>query len=295
MQRINLFPNPVFAGPLTDISHWGDANGTVRDNALHVTGRNGGYGFNVTVPFNVPLVLSMRVDASEDNVAGVMIVQTTDKPSINNMVFSQRFKLGISDVLCRFTVPSHGFRFEVNPNGIRDIAVSNVLIERADTYDPAVGGGGEVSSLLHRRHHATRLTPRTGMVMVDDGHEPMHAPILDHHLVGRPLGGYHDHSEQARDEILGQRLCERHRRHYLDESVWRHHGKPTCRLRVDCHRCRSDVNVLFRQVRQSDRHRDEYSHLHVGRVSGEQDPARRHRIFHRGHDAARLTPLGVVA
>nr|DAL82875.1 MAG TPA: hypothetical protein [Caudoviricetes sp.] len=141
MQRINLFPNPVFAGPLTGIYHWGDANGTVRDNALHVTGRNGGYGFNVAVPFNVPLVLSMRVDASEDNVAGVMGMQTTGKPGVNNMVFFQRFKRGISDVLCRFTVPSHGFRFEVNPNGIRDVAISNVLIERADTYDPAVGGG----------------------------------------------------------------------------------------------------------------------------------------------------------
>lgn len=56
-----------------------------------------------------------------------------------------------------------------------------------------------------------------------------------------------------------------------------------------------DVNELFRQVRQSDRHSDEYAHLHVGRVSGEQDPARRHRIFRRGYDAARLTPLGVVA
>lgn len=141
MQRINLFPNPVFAGPLTGVSNWGDANGTVRDNALHVTGRNGGYGFNVAVPFNVPLVLLMRVDASEDNVAGVMVVQTTDKPNISNMLVSRRFKRGISYVLCRFTVPSHGFRFEVNPNGIRDVAVSNVLIERADTYDPAVRGG----------------------------------------------------------------------------------------------------------------------------------------------------------
>lgn len=36
--------------------------------------------------------------------------------------------------------PPHGFRFEVNPYGIRDVAVSNVLIERADTYDAAVGG-----------------------------------------------------------------------------------------------------------------------------------------------------------
>lgn len=293
MQRINLFPNPVFAGPLTHTSKWGDSNGTVRDNALHVTGTRGGYGFNVAVPFNVPLVLSMRVDASEDNVAGMMLIQTTDKPDVNNMVFSQRLKRGISDVLCRFTIPSHGFRFEVNPNGIRDVAVSNVLIERADTYDPAVGGGA--SALLHGGYDAARIGASVGRVVSDDGHKPMHETILDHHPVGRPLGGYHDHSEQARDEISGQRLCERHRRHYLDESVWRPQCKPTCQLRVDRQLGRSDVNVLFRQVRQSDRHRDEDSHLHVGRVSGEQDPARRHQIFHREYDAARLTLLGVVA
>lgn len=152
MQRINLFPNPVFAGPLTNSSRWGDANGKVRDNALHVTGTRGGYGFNVAVPFNVPLVLSMRVDASEDNVAGMMVIQTTDKPDVNNMLGSQRFKRGISDYLCRFTVPSHGFRFEVNPNGIRDVAVLNVLIERADTYDNAVGGGILASSPATRCH-----------------------------------------------------------------------------------------------------------------------------------------------
>lgn len=293
MQRINLFPNPVFAGPLTNTSHWGDANGMVRDNALHVTGSNGGFGFNVAVPFNVPLVLSMRVDASEDNVAGIMVIQTTDKPAINNMLFSQRLKRGISDVLCRFTVPSYGFRFEVNPNGIRDVAVSNVLIERADTYDTAVGGGA--SGLLHGGHDATRIGASVGRVMPDDGHEPMHEPILDHRPESRQVGGYHDHPEHARDEILGQRLCERHRRHYLDEIVWRHHGKPTCQLRVDRQRCRSDVNVLFRQVRQSDRHRDRYSHLHMGRISGEQGSARQHQIFHRGYDAARLTLMGVVA
>lgn len=292
MQRINLFPNPVFAGPLTNIARWGDANGTVRDNALHVTGRSGGYGFNVNVPFNVPLVLSMRADASEDNVAGMAIIQTSDRPDVNQFLVSEQFKRGISDVLYRFKITDHQLRFEIHPNGIRDIAVSNVLIERADTYDPAVGGA---SGLLLRRHHATRLTPRTGRVMPDDGHEPMHETNLDHHLVGRPVGGYLDHSEQARDEILGQRLCERHRRHYLDERVWRHQCKPTCQLRASRQRCRSDVNVLFRQVRQSDRHRDQYAHLHVGRVSGEQDHARRHRIFHREYDAARLTPLGVMA
>ena len=170
MQRINLFPNPVFAGPLTNTSRWGDANGTVRDNALHITGTRGGYGFNVAVPFNVPLLLSMRVDASDDNVAGLMLIQTTDKASVNNMLSSQKLKQGISDVLCRFTVPSHGFRFEVNPYGIRDVAVSNVLIERADTYDAAVGGG---SGLLRRADHTVLRR-----VTADEDQEPLRRSAL---------------------------------------------------------------------------------------------------------------------
>lgn len=171
--------------------------------------------------------------------------------------------------------------------------MSDILIERADTYDTAVGGGA--SGLLLGGHDAARLTPRTGRVMPDDGNEPMHEPILDHRHESRQVGGYHEYSEQARDEILCQCLYERHRRHYLDERVWRPHCKPTCQLRANRQRCRSDVNELFRQVRQPDRHRDQYAHLHVGRISGEQDPARQHRIFHRGHDAARLTLTGVVA
>lgn len=172
------------------------------------------------------------------------------------------------------------------------ILIRDILLESKSTYDTAIGGA---SGLLHRRHHAARLTPRTGTVMPDDGHEPMHEPILDHRPENRQVGGYHDHSEQARDEILGQRLCVRHRRHYLDERVWRRQCEPTCRLRANRQRYQCDVNELFRQVRQSDRHRDQYAHLHVGRISGEQDPARRHRIFRRGQHAARLTLLGVMA
>ena len=173
------------------------------------------------------------------------------------------------------------------------ILIRNILLESKSTYDTAVGGGA--SGLLHGRHHANSVGASVGRVMPDDGHEPMHEPILDHHLASRRVGEYHDHSEQARDEISGQRLCERHRRHYLDELVWPHQCKPTCQLRVGRQQCQSDVNVLFRRVRQSDRHRDEYAHLHVGRVSGEQDSARQHQIFHRGQHAARLTLLGVVA
>lgn len=171
--------------------------------------------------------------------------------------------------------------------------IRDILLESKSTYDTAVGGGA--SGLLHGGHDATRIGASVGRVMSDDGHEPMHEPILGHHPESRQVGGYHDHSEQARDEIFGQRLCERHRRHYLDESVWRHQCKPTCQLRVDRQRSRSDVNVLFRQVRQSDRHRDKHSLMLVRRIPGEQGLARRPQLFRRGYDAARLTLMGVMA
>lgn len=226
MQRINLFPNPVFAGPLTNISSWGGANGTVRDNALHVTGTRGGYGFNVAVPFNVPLVLSMRVDASDDNVAGLMLIQTTDKPDVNNMVVSQRLKRGISDVLCRFTVPSHGFRFEVNPNGIRDVAVSNVLIERADTYDPAVGG--VASGLLHGRHDAARIGASVGRVVSDDDNELAQASERGH-------------------RIWRMERCDRHRERGRDENLL--HRQLRIALPLSKHERDQDHNVLVRRCR----------------------------------------------
>lgn len=293
MQRINLFPNPVFAGPLTGISHWGGANGTVRDNAVHITGANGGYGFNVAVPFNVPLVLSMRVNASEDNVAGLMIIQTTDKPEINNMLGSQRFKRGISDVLHRFTVTSHGFRFEVNPNGIRDVAVSNVLIERADTYDIAVGGA---SGLLLGGHDAAQLT-QAELVMPDDGHEYHQQSESHDHSESRHVDEDNQHPAQGRHGILLQCLSARQWR-FRQGGLLRGRGnklRSTCQLQHYSFEQIPDRHVLQRRVRQSDRHRDRHAPLHVGRISGKQDPARQHQLFRRGQHAARLTLLGVTA
>lgn len=172
--------------------------------------------------------------------------------------------------------------------------MSDILIERADTYGTAVGGGA--SGLLLRRHDATRIGASVGRVMSDDNHEPMHEPNLDHHLESQRLGASHDRSEREIYDILGQFRYERHRRHCLDyRNTGRIQRTPTCQLHDVRRQFQSAISELFRQVRQSDRHRDKYTHLHVGRVSGEQDPARRHRIFHRGYDAARLTPLGVVA
>ncbi|AUE03542.1 Hypothetical protein BB215W447A_1534 [Bifidobacterium breve] len=280
MQRINYFPNPNFIPTGAHSSANGkDISKYFVDHTFANTSGN-----DIDLPFQdydvgVEHVCTVRVKADSSNGRKLAVWGTSCLAVASSGGTGVKTIRFVATQLARLSVPS-------------GVTIDGLCVERADTYDPAVGG---VSSLLLRRHHATRLTPRTGTVMPDDGHEPMHEPILDHHPVGRPLGGYHDHSDQARDEILGQRLCERHRRHYLDERVWRHQCKPTCQLRASRQRCRSDVNVLFRQVRQSDRHRDEYAHLHVGRVSGEQDPARRHRIFHRGYDAARLTLLGVMA
>ena len=284
--RVNMYPNPRFSPDGASTGAWGIdyANDMPGDGTLRPSHSQGFDELHVPeLDPGAEYVFSVR---SENGRGSVILV-------IGERYSSRTVPDGNGMIVLRLTAPATGSpktnRVVFSNQGV----YSQPQLELASTYDAALGGG--VSSLLLRRHHATRLTPRTGTVMPDDGNESMHETILDHHPVGRPLGGYHDHSEQARDEISGQRLCERHRRHYLDESVWRPQCKPTCHLRATRQRCRSDVNVLFRQVRQSDRHRDAYSHLHVGRVSGEQDPARRHRIFHRGHDAARLTPLGVVA
>ena len=284
--RVNMYPNPRFSPDGASTGAWGIdyANDMPGDGTLRPSHSQGFDELHVPeLDPGAEYVFSVR---SENGRGSVILV-------IGERYSSRTVPDGNGMIVLRLTAPATGSQKTNRVVFSNQGVYSQPQLELASTYDAALGGG--VSSLLLRRHHATRLTPRTGTVMPDDGNEPMHETILDHHPVGRPLGGYHDHSEQARDEISGQRLCERRRRHYLDESVWRPQCKPTCQLRVDRQLGRSDVNVLFRQVRQSDRHRDEYSHLHVGRVSGEQDPARRHRIFHREYDAARLTLTGVVA
>lgn len=284
--RVNIYPNPRFSPDGASTGAWGIdyANDMPGDGTLRPSHSQGFDELHVPeLDPGAEYVFSAR---SENGKGSVILV-------IGERNSSRTVPDGNGMIVIRLTTPATGSQKKNRVVFSNQGVYSQPQFELASTYDAALGGG--VSSLLLRRHHATRLTPRTGTVMPDDGNEPMHETILDHHPVGRPLGGYHDHSEQARDEISGQRLCERRRRHYLDESVWRPQCKPTCQLRVDRQLGRSDVNVLFRQVRQSDRRRDEYSHLHVGRVSGEQDPARRHRIFHREYDAARLTLTGVVA
>lgn len=281
MQRINLWLNPKFDPTgFHVVKKGGDISKYMTGGTLANT--RGDY---IDLPFacevGVEYVCTFRIVSNDTTKRiGIFSGSTSEYPSAQT----------VGKHTIRFTSIANDTRLGV-PSGM---AISELSVEAADTYDAALGGGA--SGLLHRRHHATRLTPRTGTVVPDDGHEPMRETILDHHLKSRQVDEYHDRPEQDRDEILDQCLCERHRRHDLDNrSGWRHQRKPTYRIHDDLQQSQSCVNELFRQVRQSDRYSDRYAPLHVCRLSGEQDPARQHRIFHRGHDAARLTLMGVMA
>lgn len=295
MQRINLFTNPNFTGPFADVNISGEAKASYNTNTkqLNIYGNNGGYGFNLTVPKNAALVFACFLWTEHDKNPKPLTVYSLE-PSDNKAIANATVSQNANNLLLRFNSTDSGrIRVEFYPNGT-DANIANPILELADTYDKAVGGGA--SSLLLRRHDAARIEASVGRVMSDDDNEPMHETNLDHHLESQQLGASHDRSERERDDILGQFRCERHRRHCL---VYRNTGRiqrtPTCQLHDVRRQFQSAISELFRQVRQSDRHRDKYTHLHVGRVSVEQDPARRHRIFRRGYDAARLTPLGVMA
>lgn len=282
MQRINLWPNPKFDPTgFHVVKKGGDISKYMTGGTLANT-----RGEYIDLPFacevGVEYVCTCRIVSNNttNKSIGIFFGGTVKYPSAHT----------VGKYTIRFTSTANDTRLAI-PSGI---AISELSVEAADTYDAALGGGA--SGLLLGGHDATRLRRFVGRVMSDDGHEPMHEPILDHHPESRQVGEYHDPSEREWGDISDQRRGERHRRHYLDNrSGWRHQRKTTCQLQDDHQQFPSDINELSRQVRQSDRHSDEHAHLHVGRIPGEQDPARQHRIFRRGYDATRLILMGVVA
>lgn len=294
MQRINYFTNPNFTGPFADVNISGEVKALYNADTkqLNIYGNNGGYGFNLTVPKNAALVFACFLWTEHDKNPKPLTVYSLESSDTKPIAYAT-VSQNANNLLLRFNSTGSGrIRVEFYPNGSA-ANIANPILELADTYDKAVGGA---SGLLLRRHDAMRIGASVGRVMSDDNHEPMPEPNLDHHLESQQLGASHDRSEREIYDILGQFRYERHRRHCLDyRNTGRIQRTPTCQLHDVRRQFQSAISELFRQVRQSDRHRDKYTPLHVGRVSGEQDPARRHRIFHRGYDAARLTPLGVVA
>ena len=282
MQRINLWPNPKFDPTgFHVVKNGGDISKYMTGGTLANT-----RGEYIDLPFacevGVEYVCTCRIVSKDttNKSIGIFFGSTSEYPSAQT----------VGKHTIRFTPTANDTRLAV-PSGM---AISELSVEAADTYDAALGGA---SGLLLRRHDAARIGASVGRVMSDDNHEPMHEPNLDHHLESQQLGASHDRSERERDDILGQFRYERHRRHCLDyRNTGRIQRTPTCQLHDVRRQFQSAISELFRQVRQSDRHSDEHAHLHVGRIPGEQDPARQHRIFRRGYDAARLTlALGVVA
>ncbi|WP_346980955.1 hypothetical protein [Bifidobacterium adolescentis] len=281
MQRINLWPNPKFDPTgFHVVKKGGDISKYMTGGTLANT-----RGEYIDLPFacevGVEYVCTFRIVSNDttNKSIGIFSGSTVEYPSAQT----------VGKYTIRFTPTANDTRLAI-PSGM---AISELSVEAADTYDAALGGA---SGLLLGGHDATRLRRSVGRVMSDDGHEPMHEPILDHHPESRRVGEYHDPSEREWGDISDQRRGERHRRHYLDNrSGWRHQRKTTCQLQDVHQQFPSDINELSRQVRQSDRHSDEHAHLHVGRIPGEQGIARRPLLFRRGYDATRLTLLGVVA
>lgn len=282
MQRINLWLNPKFDPTgFHVVKKGGDISKYMTGGTLANT-----RGEYIDLPFacevGVEYVCTCRIVSNDttNKGMGIFFGGTAKYPSAQT----------VGKYTIRFTPTANDTRLAV-PSGM---AISELSVEAADTYDAALGGGA--SGLLLGGHDATRLRRFVGRVMSDDDHEPMHEPILDHHPESRQVGEYHDPSEREWGDISDQRRGERHRRHYLDNrSGWRHQRKTTCQLQDDRQQFLSDVNELSRQVRQSDRHRDKHSLMLVRRIPGEQGLARRPQLFRRGYDAARLTLTGVMA
>lgn len=282
MQRINLWPNPKFDPTgFHVVKKGGDISKYMTGGTLANT-----RGEYIDLPFacevGVEYVCTFRIVSNDttNKAIGIFFGGTAEYPSAQT----------VGKYTIRFTPTANDTRLAI-PSGM---AISELSVEAADTYDAALGGGA--SGLLLGGHDATRLRRFVGRVMSDDGHEPMHEPILDHHPESRQVGEYHDPSEREWGDISDQRRGERHRRHYLDNrSGWRHQRKTTCQLQDAHQQYQSGLNVLSRQVRQSDRHRDRHALMLVRRIPGEQGLDRRPSLVRRGYDATRLTLTGVMA
>lgn len=214
--------------------------------------------------------------------------------------FTMPYEIGIADnqtklIDADITIPANATQLLIRvvpPSTVgKFILIRDILLESKSTYDTAIGG---VSSLLHRRHHATRLTPAVGVIQDDDN---QHGQKSDsqHHPITQRESDHSMRSVDGRRRLSGQHIRQRQWRHSLiGFAHYRQINEGHLATTADCNS--DQFSSRFRRaIRHADRHRDEYAHLHACRLSGEQGPARLHQIFHRGYDAACLTLLGVVA
>lgn len=142
MQRINWFTNPNLTGPLTGINKWGDATASVNktNHQLVVSGSNGGYGFNVDVPANTPLVVSMFVYTDITKQSTPVAIMDVDDAGKVTVLAGVNPKSNASTMVTRVTSKTGKIRFEAYPVSGTTVNFGDLLVERADTYDKAVGG-----------------------------------------------------------------------------------------------------------------------------------------------------------
>ena len=143
MQRINWFTNPNLTGPLTGINKWGDVTASVNktNHQLVVSGSNGGYGFNVDVPANTPLVVSMFVYTDITKQSTPVAIMDVDDAGKVTALAGVKPKSNASTMVTRVTSKTGKIRFEAYPVSGTTVNFGDLLVERADTYDKAVGGG----------------------------------------------------------------------------------------------------------------------------------------------------------
>lgn len=295
MQRINWFTNPNLTGPLTGINKWGGVTASVNktNHQLVVSGSNGGYGFNVDVPANTPLVVSMFVYTDITKQSTPVAIMDVDDAGKVTVLAGVKPKSNASTMVTRVTSKTGKIRFEAYPVSGTTVNFGDLLVERADTYDKAVGGA---SGLLLGGHDATRLRRFVGRVMPDDSHEPDKQSTRPRHAEAGRVHVDFDHREDSGYHILGHGLAGRVGRLHHDRRLFGHlQQEPTHRMALHVPDRESDEPEIQGRVRQSDRQGVEHGHVRAGRIPGEQGLARRSLLFRRGYDATRLTLLGVVA
>lgn len=165
MQRINYFTNPNFTGPFININSYGGAKASYNTSTkqLNISGDNCGYGFNLSVPADVDLVFAcfLLTDAAKNN--GPFCVYKVNDGNSVTIIGGQKVTQNATNLVYRFHSPANGrIRIEFYPNG-QPVNIANPIVELADTYDKAVGGGFRASSRATRcRSH--RSVRRAGDV-----------------------------------------------------------------------------------------------------------------------------------
>lgn len=303
MQRINWFPDPLITGKLFAEINNGAAKAVVvadNKNWLRVTSTATGDNFG-----QFSLLGGLIPPAGTYHVHARIYAQ---KAAANFIVYSnvnsswkQLLNKPVADgqtltVDSEITIPEGCQHLLVRMQLGREVGLigmmSEILIESADTYDKAVGGGA--SGLLLGGHDATRLRRSVGRVMSDDGHEHHQQSDRHNQSEGRHVDVDYDRSENDWHDVFCQCLSVCHGRCHQDKQQ-NHQLGSTPQLPAQSRRHEPVGAAIQRAVRQSDRQSDKHALLHAGGVPGEQDTARPTAMVQRGHDAARLTPLGVMA